>query len=158
MEKTYTHKEAMQAVVAALMFGEPGIGLAALDEKGPGLHPGAGITCFVDKGARDLLAEAQAFINEHDDGWGLRVDEGHGYSRYDLRHAMPERTATPVHTILEFDFDRSPLSATTIDGEGNAKHGAEALEDFAEAVRDNGMSAEVTHGQMWNTAALKVTR
>lgn len=158
MERTYTHKEAMQAVVAALMFGETGIGLAAVDEEGPGLHPGAGITCYVDKGARDLLAEAQGLINANDDGWGLRVDEGHGYSRYDLRHAMPERTATPVHAILEFDFDRSPLSATTIDGEGNAKHGAEALEDFAEAVRDNGMSAEVTHGQMWNTAALKVTR
>lgn len=85
MEKTYTRKEAMQAVVAALMFGEAGIGLAALDEKGPGLHPGAGITCYVDEAARDLLAGAQGLINANDNGWGLGTDEGHGYSRYDLR-------------------------------------------------------------------------
>lgn len=83
--RTYTHNEAMQAVVAALLFGETGIGLAAIDEEGPGLHPGAGITCYVDEAARDLLAEAQELVNSTDYGHGLGTDEGHGYSRYDLR-------------------------------------------------------------------------
>ena len=158
MEKTYTHKEAMQAVVAALMFGETGIGLAAVDEEGPGLHPGAGITCYVDKGARDLLAEAQELINSNDYGRALGTDEGHGYSRYDLRHAMTEKADKPVHTVLEFDFDRSPLSVRTFDGEGHTINGAEALAGLAEAMNDNGMSAGVSLGETWNTATLTVTR
>lgn len=83
----YTHSDMIQALVAALMFHED-IALAARDEKGGQLHPGAGNTVFVSEPAADLLREAWEFVEGHDNGDALRDDKGHGYAWYDLRKAI----------------------------------------------------------------------
>lgn len=153
----YEHNDVLQALVAALMFSED-IGLAAMDrdEHGGQLHPGAGNTVLMSETARELLAEAQKVIKEHDNGWGLQQDEGHGYSRYDLREAIPAEGATASKTVMEFDFDRSPLSVSTFDGEERTGNGAEALSSFADTLRSVGMEAEVRRGSTWDVATLVV--
>lgn len=83
----YDHADVMQALAAALMFHED-IGLAARDEQGGQLHPGAGNTVFVSDQAADLLREAWKFVEDQDQGDALREDKGHGYAWYDLRKAF----------------------------------------------------------------------
>lgn len=83
----YTHSDMIQALVAALMFHED-IALAARDEKGGQLHPGAGNTVFVSEPAADLIREAWAIVEGSEYGDALREDKGHGYAWYDLRKAI----------------------------------------------------------------------
>lgn len=78
-----THSEALQAVVAALLFGEAGIGIAAAQEKGPGLHVGSGATCYVSQTSRRLLAEAEAVLDER--ARELGREQGYGRSSWELR-------------------------------------------------------------------------
>lgn len=84
---SYGHEDVMQALTAALLFHED-IALAARDEDGGQLHPGAGNTVFVSGPAADLLREAWGFVEGHDHGDALRDDKGHGYAWYDLRKAF----------------------------------------------------------------------
>lgn len=83
----YDHKDVMQALAAALMFHED-IALAARDEQGGQLHPGAGNTVFVSDQAADLLREAWAIVEGSEYGDALREDKGHGYAWYDLRNVQ----------------------------------------------------------------------
>lgn len=88
-EKTVSLEEALQAVVAALMFGED-IGLAALARQQGAdagqrscdtLCPGAGNLVRTTEGAMELLARAQSELPAR--GIGLTRDGGR--TDYDLR-------------------------------------------------------------------------
>ena len=69
--------DSLQAIVAALLFGEDA-GLAATDG-GTALYPGGRCVVTVSEGARELLAEAQA-IMEH-----MKPTMGRGgIERYDI--------------------------------------------------------------------------
>lgn len=50
--------DAIQAVAAALMFGEMGIGIFAAKDDTPALYPGGGNIVLVSEIARDLISEA----------------------------------------------------------------------------------------------------
>jgi hypothetical protein len=86
-ERTYAHADVMQALAAALMFHED-IALAARDEQGGQLHPGAGNTVLMSDQAADLLREAWKTVEEHGHGNDLAEDWGDGCTGYDLRKAF----------------------------------------------------------------------
>lgn len=59
---------------------------------------------------------------------------------------------------LEFDFDRSPLSACVRDEDGElVSHSVEAVETFAETLRQAGFSADVERGRIWNVARITIS-
>lgn len=71
-----SHKDTMQAVVAALIFGHD-IGLAAFDGTSE-LYPGGGSIVRVSVGARKILAEAERIARE------VEPRRGYGTLHYDL--------------------------------------------------------------------------
>lgn len=87
MTRHYYKSDVLQAVTAALLFHED-IALAARDEQGGQLHPGAGNTVFVSDQAADLLREAWAIVEGSEYGDAMREDKGHGYAWYDLRNVQ----------------------------------------------------------------------
>lgn len=97
MTRHYYKSDVLQAVTAALLFHED-IALAARDERGGQLHPGAGNTVLMSDQAADLLREAWKFIEDQDQGDALREEQGHGYARYDLRAALPDRRTPQERT------------------------------------------------------------
>lgn len=75
----YAREDVMQALVAALAFGEDA-GLAAPCAVGGAILPGAGMRVRMSEGAIDLLVDAMALAT------GVSgTDTGHGTTAYDLR-------------------------------------------------------------------------
>lgn len=72
MTRHYYKSDVLQALTAALLFHED-IALAARDERGGQLHPGAGNTVLMSDQAADLLREAWAILEGSDQGAALRV-------------------------------------------------------------------------------------
>ena len=89
MGKTYTETEALQAVCAALCFSQFGVGRAANEQEGQELRLYQGLTCYVGDGAHELLAKAQALVDEHGVAVGMYSDLP--LTARDLRRAIPER-------------------------------------------------------------------
>ena len=70
--------DSLQAIVAALLFGEDA-GLAAMEDT-TALYPGGGCVVRLSDGARELLAEAWSIA----EGYRPTMGRG-GIARYDLR-------------------------------------------------------------------------
>lgn len=89
MGNDYTHDDVMQALIAALNYGQWGIGREAQETDGGDLHTRGGLTVRVSQGARDLLAEAQGIIDEHG-GMALGMHDGRPLAERDIWRAVME--------------------------------------------------------------------
>lgn len=92
MTDNYDHSDVMQAVCAALIHGDDGLGKYGAEEEDlPTYH---GLTIHVSEGARDLIAEARRLIGGRGDAFGMyRDDPPYSFSHRDIERAVSERTA-----------------------------------------------------------------
>lgn len=96
MTRHYYKSDVLQAVTAALLWGQMGIGRAARDQEGTDLDLDVGLTVCVDQGARDILREAQRLVDQH--GIALGMESGQPLTRHDLRAALPDRRTPQERT------------------------------------------------------------
>lgn len=96
-ENYYSKSDVLQAVCAALLFGDMGLGREAFLQDSTDLGLFCGLTIRLDKGARDLLREAQYVIDTHG-GASLGMYRDLPLTTHDLTRAIPQQAQAPQQT------------------------------------------------------------